>query len=238
MLKNNKKIIVSVHQPNFLPWIGYFYKIAKSDIFVYLDNVQFIKRSYINRVKIKTINGAKWITVPVKTKGRYLQEIYKVEIDNSLDWRKKFLGVITSNYSKSSYFEFYFLHLKRIISKEFKCLADLNIELINWVFKELSINKKILRASEIVDKTIDEPNSRIISICKEIGANTYLSGFGGQKYQDYDSFKNQNIDLIVYDFNHPVYDQLWNDFIPGLSILDYMFNTDIDKIKEFFNEIQ
>ncbi len=232
-----KNIIVSVHQPNFLPWIGYFYKIAKSDIFVYLDNVQFIKRSYINRVKIKTINGAQWITVPVKTKGRYLQEIDKVEIDNNLDWRKKFLGMLKTNYSKSPFFEFYFSNLKERISKDFCCLIDLNIELIDWIFVELAINKKVLRASEIIDDNY-KSTDRIISICKALAANAYLSGFGGQNYQEKFIFDKNNIDLKVYNFKHPVYKQLWGEFVPGLSILDYMFNIDIEKIKEFFNEIQ
>jgi len=236
-LKNNKNTIVSVHQPNFLPWIGYFYKIAKSDIFVYLDNVQFIKRSFINRVKIKTITGTNWMTVPVKTKRRYLQSINETKIDNETDWRKKFLGIIKANYSKSPYFKKYFKSLELYFSNDFNYLTNFNMGLTEWVLSELSIKTKILKSSEIIND-MDNPTERIVIICKKLNADAYLSGFGGEKYQERDKFENQNINLIVYDFNHPVYEQLWGDFIPGLSILDYMFNTDIKEMKEFFNEIQ
>jgi len=234
---NIKKKILSVHQPNFLPWTGFFYKISKSDIFVYLDNVQYIKRSYINRVKVKTITGPKWITVPVKTKGRYLQKINEVEIDNEKDWKKKILGVIKYNYSKSQNFKKYFEGLESYFLNDFSNLVDFNIGLIEWILSELSIKTEIIKSSELINN-IDDPTERIINICQKLNANTYLSGFGGNNYQELNEFKENNIAVVVYDFKHPKYSQLWGDFVSGMSIIDYLFNTDIVKIKEFLNDIR
>lgn len=236
IIKEDSKIILSLHQPNFIPWIGFFYKIAKSDIFVFIDEVQFIKRSYINRVKIKTVTGTKWMTVPVKTKGRYYQKINEVEIDNERDWKKKILGLIKMNYSKSPFYEKYFYHLNDYLMRDYHLLTEFNIGIIKWLLSELSIKTKIYKSSEIIEE-VDDPTERIIKICKKFNAEIYLSGFGGNNYQEVDVFKKSIIEPIVYDFKHPVYSQLWDDFVSGLSIIDYLFNTDIKEIKEFINDL-
>jgi hypothetical protein len=216
-------MIVAIHQPNFLPWLGYFYKIAKCDVFVLLDNVQYVKNSFINRNKIKTPQGAQWLTVPVKIKGRFGQLIKDVEINNTMDWRKKHLRTLEMNYKRAKYFEPVFRGVEAIyFARDWQNLCELNIEILKWVVSLLGIEKRLMRASELNVK--GEGTQLLINIVKEVGGNTYLSGFGGAKYQEEELFKEVGIKLQYYDFTHPVYPQLWSGFVPNLSIIDLLFN--------------
>jgi hypothetical protein len=166
-------MIVAIHQPNFLPWLGYFYKIAKCDVFVLLDNVQYVKNSFINRNKIKTPQGAQWLTVPVKTKGRFGQLIKDVEINNTVDWRKRHLRTLEMNYKRAKYFEPVFRGVEAIyFARDWQNLCELNIEILKWVVSILGIEKKLMRASELNVK--GEGTQLLINIVKEVGGNTYL----------------------------------------------------------------
>lgn len=216
-------MIVGIHQPNFLPWLGYFYKLAKSDVFVLLDNVQYTKNSFINRNRIKTPQGAKWFTVPVKIKGRFGQLIEDVEINNLVDWRKKHLGALEANYKKARFFETIFQELKTIYyTDDWSNLCELNIQLLEWVLSMLKLEKKLVRASDL--NVEGESTQLLINIVKTLGGDVYLSGFGGAKYQEEKLFKEAGITLAYYEFEHPIYPQLWSDFIFNLSIIDLLFN--------------
>ena len=223
MKKNKKTLCAGIHQPNFMPWLGFFYKWFKCDTFVLLDDVQFSKGSIINRVKIKTIKSDQWLTIPVKQKGRYAQLISEVEIENNTMWRNKVLGTIKTNYAKAPYFKKYFFDFENIINKNYKFLVDLNIDLLKWLANELNITTNTIRSSELSNIN-GKSTEKLISICNTIGAKQYLSGFGGQKYQKKELFKKNDIELIMYEFKHPKYNQLWGQFIPGLSIIDLLFN--------------
>lgn len=216
-------MIVSIHQPNFLPWLGYFYKLTQCDVFVLLDNVQYTKNSFINRNRIKTPRGADWLTVPVIIKGRFGQLIRDVEINSSVDWRKKHLGTLEANYRKAKYFEPIFQGLETIYSvNDWINLCELNIMLLEWALSILGLKKNLVRASDL--NLEGESTQLLIDIIKELGGDTYLSGFGGANYQEEELFEKAGITLTYYDFKHPVYPQLWNDFIPNLSIIDLLFN--------------
>ena len=216
-------MIVGIHQPNFLPWLGYFYKIAKSDVFVLLDNVQYTKNSFINRNRIKTSQGAMWLTVPVRIKGRFGQLIKDVEINDTVDWQKKHLGTLGANYGKARFFEAIFQGLKTIYyADDWSNLCELNVRLLEWVLSLLKLEKRIVRASDLNVK--GESTRLLVSIVKAVGGDVYLSGFGGAKYQEEELFKQEGIELQYYEFNHPVYPQLWSDFVPNLSIIDLLFN--------------
>lgn len=218
------KIIVGIHQPNFLPWLGYFYKMAKCDIFVLLDNVQYTKNSFINRNRIKTPQGELWLTVPVRVKGRFGQLIKDVEIDNTANWRKKHLGTLEANYKKAKFFEQIFSSLKAAYyADNYGNLCEFNIRLLKLILSILKLEKRLVRASEL--DVGGESTQLLISIVKEVGGNVYLSGFGGAKYQEEELFKKAGITLAFYDFKHPVYPQLWSDFIPNLSVIDLLFNA-------------
>lgn len=217
------KIIAGIHQPNFLPWLGYFYKMAKCDDFVLLDNVQYTKNSFINRNRIKTPQGTMWLTVPVKIKGRFGRLIKDVEINNTVNWKKKHLGTLGGNYKKARFFEQIFPGLEAIYyANDWNNLCELNLRLLEWVLSMLELEKRLIRASELGVE--GESTQLLINIVKEVGGNVYLSGFGGAKYQEEELFKEAGITLEYYEFEHPVYPQLWSDFIPNLSIIDLLFN--------------
>jgi len=216
-------MIVAIHQPNFLPWIGYFYKMLKADRFVFLDDVQFIRRGYTARVKIKTKDGETWLTVPVIKKGRYLQSINEVELEPDTKWKKKTLGTLHASYAKAPFFKSFFPELESIIMNDFQLLSELNIALIKWLATIFEINTPNIRSSELNGIT-GESTDRLVNICKALNADKYLSGFGGQKYQEQETFNQNNIELSIYNFTHPVYPQPWGDFLPGLSSIDFLFN--------------
>jgi hypothetical protein len=213
--------IVAIHQPNFLPWLGFFYKILKSDIFVFLDNVQFSKNSYQNRVKIKSSQGATWLTVPVL--HNFGQLTKDVKINNKEPWREKHLKTLEMNYKRAAYFKPIFELLQEIYFKEeWELLVDFNIELISNISKFLGIKTEMIRASSL--NVGGKSTDLLINIVKELNASVYLSGKGGANYQDEEKFKVNGIKLIYSDFKHPVYPQPWGEFIEGLSIVALLFN--------------
>lgn len=216
-------MIAAIHQPNFLPWLGYFYKMWKADRFILLDDVQYNRRSVTSRVKIKTADGEKWLTIPVIKKGRYHQLIMEVELEHSNHWKNKVLGTLQTCYGKAPHFYTFFPELKDIIRKDHTMLADLNIDLIKWLAYVFELETPIIRSSQLENNN-GQSTERLVSICSAIGANRYLSGFGGQKYQQLEIFRSRGIDPLVYDFRHPEYLQMWGHFVPGLSAVDLLFN--------------
>ena len=220
-------MIVAIHQPNYLPWSGYFYKIAKADIFVLLDNVQYEKNGYTNRCQMKTSQGAQWLTMPIEKK--FPQLITKAKLINFPKECKRHLKTIQLNYKKTEYFNDLFPDLKQILEKDWKYLSELNIELIKFLIKKIGIKTKIEIASNynFQGKSTD----LLINICKRFNAKTYLSGKGGANYQDEKKFETSKIDLEYTNFDHPIYSQLWGEFIPGLSVIDLLFNYGSSSIK-------
>lgn len=213
---------IAIHQPNYLPWLGFFYKMAKSDVFVFLDNVQYPRRSFVNRVKIKTPKGEQWLTIPVKVKGKYYQKIRETEILNEKNWQKEHIKALELNYRKAKYFDYLFPDLKKNIEKDGQMLSIFNIELIKLLRDKLEIKAELKIASDynISGKSTD----LLINLCKEFKGDTYLSGVGGSNYQDEEKFKATGIKLEYSNFSHPVYSQMWGDFIPSLSVIDLIFN--------------
>lgn len=225
--------VAAIHQPNFIPWIGYFHKILKSDIFIFLDHVEYTKRSFINRNRIKGPNGATWLTVPVSVHGKL--PIYKVKINNDLDWKRKHLGTLKAFYGKSTYFEEIYPALEDIYERDWVYLADLNKMIIKKISSMLDLQVNFVNSRELhpVRKKMD----LIIELCKKVGADTYFSGKGAMKYQDPRAFEKEGIKLVYQEFEHPVYPQRFGDFIPNLSIIDLLFNVGIEGAKEILRKI-
>jgi hypothetical protein len=219
------KKIVTIHQPNYIPWLGFFHKLFISDIYVAFDDVQFEKNSYNNRNKIKTSHGDYWLTVPIITKGKSKETlINNAQIDNKQNWAKKHLKNIQSNYSKSKFYEDYIWFFEETFDKNWEILSDLNMHILRWILKELKIDTKIVVSSDLKNKD-GKKDELVLNICKIFKANIYVSGVLGKNYLNIDNFKKEGIYVYFQEYKHPKYSQLWEDFIPNMSIIDLLFNN-------------
>jgi len=226
-------MIVSVHQPQYIPWLGYFDKIARSDAFVFLDNVQYKPREFQNRNKIRAKDGWLWLSVPVISKGKGRQVISDVRIDNELDWPKEHLMSLKTCYGRAKFFDRYFPYFEDLYGKPWESLAGLNIDIIKYILKDLSISTPLYFESDL--KVTTTKTERIVDICRALKADTYLSGAGGRDYIDEDKLTASGIKLSYQDFSHPVYTQQFmkteEDFTPYMSIVDLLF-TEGPRAKE------
>jgi hypothetical protein len=223
-------MIITIHQPEHLIWLGLVDKISKADTFVILDNVQFTKNNVQNRNKIRTSKDWTWLTVPVK-KHSLSTLIKDIEIANESDWRGRHLELIRSNYAKSDHFSGYYPELEKIILSDYQFLSKLNIGLINFFLKSFEIQPQIVLAS---DMDLPENNVKggiVLEICKLLKADTYISGAGGKHYLDVSLFEKDNIKVIFQEFEHPVYKQQYEPFIPFMSSIDLLFNYGPDSKK-------
>jgi hypothetical protein len=191
-------------------------------VFVFLDNVQYKKREFQNRNKIRTKEGWLWLTVPVITKGRFTQKMKEVLIDNTSNWHKKHWQSIEMNYSKAKYFNEYKEFFKSLYEKEWDKLIDLNVFIIKYINELLNIKIPVYYESDL--NIEGEKTTRIINICKKLNADTYLSGIGGKEYLIEEEFIKTGIKLIYQNFKHPVYTQVYPGFEPFMSIVDLLFN--------------
>jgi hypothetical protein len=220
---------IACHQPNFLPWLGYFAKIFHADVFFLLDDVQFTqghgKHNWTTRVRILSSSGPQWLTVPVKRTGKGKQFINEVEIDSAdRRWLRKTLLTVEQSYKKTKYFEQYYGVLKEILAEGHKFIAELNIKLVMWLIDILGIQGEIHRSSDFSLTTTS--NQRLIDLIISVGGRVYLSGDGADDYQLESEFKKNAISLQKMGFQHPVYEQIHgSEFIPGLSIIDALFNV-------------
>ena len=216
---------VSIHQPVYFPWLGFFHKLMLSDIYVVLDDCQAIKQSWMNRVMIKQNLDKKWITVPILKKHRSKQLVKDMEINYNADWVKKHLSAVRMNYSKAMYFDEIYEILSLVLSKKYKYLIDLNVDGMSRLIKLLKINIKIVFSSDL-DYVKAESTERLINIVKSVNGNIYISGQGGSSYLKPELFAANNIDLIYQNYRHYHYDQLGDEpFMDGLSIIDTYTNT-------------
>lgn len=222
-------MIISVHQPQYIPWLGYFEKIARSDGFVFLDRVQYKAREFQNRNKIRTKDGWLWLTVPVLKNARAYPALDTVYIDNAQDWQRRHWRAIFLNYAKAPFFKEYSDWCADLYRKEWKKLSELNIYIIKSVNEFLGINTKIYNESQF--KIGTKSTQRIIDICKKLKADTYLSGIGGKEYLDEQLFGLNNIKLNYQNFKHPQYQQCYKPFIPYMSIIDLLFNCGPEALK-------
>ena len=214
---------ISIHQPQYIPWLPYFMKIDKSDIFIFLDSVDFQKNGLQNRNEIKTGQGRHWLTVPVnQCLG---QKIKDTTINNNLNWKKKHLQSLKNCYSKSNFFHIYEPFLEELYSQEWNNLSDLNIEIIKKMMDWLGIETPTYKSSNM--EIMGSGSDLVLDICKKSGATEYLSGVGGKSYLNLDSFISANIDVKFIDNDLPKsYPQLFKkiDFLNDLSAIDMIFN--------------
>ncbi len=215
--------VVTIHQPNFLPWMGFFHKMALADVFILLDNVPFTKNGFQNRVKIKSAQGEQWLTVPVLTKGRSGQLTCDVQINNKSRWQRIHLTALRTNYQRAPYYEAVLAWLEPWYEKSWTFLVDFNRPLIEEVMHQLRLQAELVNASSL---SVEGSGSELLlRLVKKVGGNVYLSGPSGRRYLDIESFEQAGITVRFQEFHHPVYPQLYGEFIPGLSVLDLLMNV-------------
>ena len=214
-------MIVAIHQPQYLPWLGYFHKILRADVFVLLDTVQFKKNEWQNRNRIKTAQGWQWLTVPVSYK--YPQLIGQVTITNKVKWQHKQRQAILSNYKKAGYYHYMDDLFDGIFSRTWELISELNISVVKGLAGVLGIDTPIYVASE-VGEFPENPDERLIAIVKHFKGNTYLAGSGGRGYMELQKYEKHGIEVIFQDYRHPEYEQLFGDFEANMSVIDLILN--------------
>ena len=225
-----KDIILSAHQPAYLPWLGYFHKMALSDIFVILDDVQFEKNSFINRNKIKTSRGPIWLTVPVLISGHTTLTISDMKINNTANWREKHWKAIYLNYKKAPYFTKYSAFFEDLYKKEWHRLSDLLAYTTDFFVKELKLGTVLYKQSDLQIKS--KKQQLILDLCANFKADVFVCGAMGRNYIDAADFSKHGTNVVFQEYKHPVYPQLWSGFVPNLSIIDFLFNIENDRLSE------
>ena len=226
-------MILTAHQPVYLPWLGLFHKIALSDAFCYFDDVQYLVKDWNNRNKIKTQNGEIWLTVPVLTTGYREKKIREIEIDNSSNWRRKHWKSIYLNYKKAPFFSKYADFFEDVYKKEWKYLTDLNEYMFKWFLKELEIKVEYSKASELNFQGYK--SDLVLDMCKKLKADLYIFGVLGKDYAEEKKFIKEGIKIYFQEYKHLVYPQLYGNFLPYMSIIDLLFNCG-DKSSEILME--
>lgn len=220
--------LIAIMQPTYLPWIGYFNMINMVDEFVFLDDVQLVKRSWGVRNRIKASNGELLLTVPIKKTKSRDETLYSNAIINYEEqWVKKHLITLKLNYKKSKYFDEIYAFIQEILLKNTDIIGKLNIEIITEISCKIGIKTKFFKSSEL-SNIEGKKDTQLVSICKNTNATHYLSAIGSASYIESESpggaFNKNNIQLVYHNYKHPVYEQLYGDFISNLSIVDLLFN--------------
>jgi len=214
-------MIVSVHQPQYLPWLGYFDKIDRADAFVLLDTVQYKKNEWQNRNRIKTAQGPQWLTVPVTY--HYPQLICEVGVNNRERWQHRQQQALATNYRRASHWGCLEGFFEEIFSRSWTTVAELNIRVVKGLAAMLGIATPIHVASEL-GSFPEDPDERLIALTKRLGATTYLAGNGGRDYMDLAKYERAGVEVLFQEYRHPRYGQLFGEFEPNMSIIDLIYN--------------
>lgn len=217
-------MIIAIHQPEFMPWLGFFHKMGNVDQYVVFDHVQFKKRYFENRNRIKQGDESVWVSLPVISKGRYLQPIKEVEADSSSPWQRKLWEKIRHAYGKTQYFPKYSDEVEEIISgRIYERLIDFNLVFIEWLRKVLDIRTPMICSSTLgVDDF--KASDLILEICLRLHADRYLCGLSGKEYLKKEDFHRSAVDIEWQNFEHPAYPQKGKEFLPYMSTIDLVFN--------------
>ncbi len=216
-------MIVTIHQPQYMPWLGYFDKMEIADHFILLDSVQFKKNEWQNRNRIKTAQGAQgaqWLTVPVSY--NFPARIDEVDANTNVNWRHKQWQALMTNYGRASDWSQSHESLQQVVESPMEKLVDINVASIEWMRQRLGITTPMTRSSQ--SQVSDDPTQRLIDLCLQHEATTYLSGPDGAKYLDVSRFTDQGVEVIFHEYEHPEYEQLFGDFVSHLSCLDLVLN--------------
>ena len=215
-------VTVGILQPGYLPWLGFFEQLYRSDKFVIYDDVQFDKGGWRNRNRIKTAAGLQWLTVPVLINRKNKPLINQVLINSTVNWQDKHIRSITQNYSKTPFFKNYSDELFELLTSYHSYLIELDMALIEWLCAVLNIETELVLSSDLNVK--GDKIERLVGIINKLGGNQFYEGAAGKNYIDLGAFNQESIILKFQDYNHPVYRQQYGEFRSHLSIIDLLFN--------------
>lgn len=225
--------IVAIHQPNFFPWLGYFDKIARSDVFILLDHVQFQKTggTWSNRVKLLVSEEARWVTAPIVRDYHGVRAINEMEFQANNSWRNKLLKSLVANYARAPFFSETMEFIEPLILNSENNLARYNGTAVMAIAKYLGLpTEKFRWSSEI--SVYQQASEMLIALTQAVGCDSYLCGGGAEGYQQDTAFAAAGVDLIYQNFQNPVYIQVgMKEFVPGLSIIDALMNIGLDEVR-------
>jgi hypothetical protein len=227
---------LGVLQPGYLPWLGFFDLMNRSDVFVLYDDVQFDKHGWRNRNRIKTANGPIWLTVPVFHHGREGQRIIETEIDNHLPWARKHVRSIEQAYAHAPFVDRYLPELRELLLGSWTRLVDLDLALIELQREWLGLPDTLVRCSDL-----DVPgrrNERLLRLCKHFEATRYLTGNAARAYLDVELFERNGIEVEWQSYLHPVYPQLHGPFELNMATIDLLFNCGEQSRAVLAHEVQ
>jgi len=217
-------VIVATHQPNYFPWLGYFYKIWKSDFFVFLDDVQFSKKGMHNFHFLRKGDESVKLNIPVK--HAYTDPINKVITNDAGGWKGRHLELIRDCYAGAPFFAQIFDDIQALLAETYPDLSALNIAIIKKISAKFGLATEFVRSSSL---EVNETNElRIIGICKKLNATVYYSGRGAKAYQSEENFNANGLQLVYDDYVPPVYSQMGDGFIQNVSIIDFLMNHGYD----------
>jgi hypothetical protein len=221
-------MIVAAHQPAYLPWTGYLHKVARADLFVVMDDLQYEAQNFQNRNRLKVNNGVVWLTVPL-VRGAQVDRICDKRIQNHSSpkesWQRRSWKTFTTHYGRAPFFAHYAGELEEVYRRAWSSLLELDLHLMRLMLKWLDIKTPLVLASTL--RLSGEKTARIVQMCQRVGASVYLSGKGGSAgYLELDRFDRAGIEVAWQQFAHPVYPQRYPalGFVPRLSALDMILN--------------
>jgi len=215
-------VILTAHQPTYLPWLGLFHKIYLADKFIWMDFVQYLKQDWNNRNRVKTANGPLYLTVPVKTDGYIDKPISQIQIDNSHNWRNKHLKTLQAAYGRAAYFKRYMGFFEDVYHKRWDGLVELNAFMLRYFLEELGITTEVVWDSS--HKYRGKKSELVLDMCLQEEATAYVFGGQGRNYADEQAFHSHGVKTVFQSYSDPIYTQLHGEFVSSMSIVDLLFN--------------
>jgi hypothetical protein len=239
ILRRGVGTIVAIHQPNFLPWLGWFDKLARADVFVLLDHVQFPRTSrgtYVNRVKLLVGGKDAWVTAPIVRSGGSAQRIDEVLVDDAQPWRKKLLRTVEHNYGRADAYDDVYPLVRDVLEHPTDGLAELNEHGVRVVARALGLDdSKFVRSSTLGGSA--HATELLIELTRAVGGTTYLTGYLAERtYQEDAKFAEAGIELRSQRFEHPRYSQPGREFVPGLSVVDALMHIGAERTRALLSK--
>jgi hypothetical protein len=220
---------VVIHQPDFIPYLGFFHRFLSADLYLVLDHVQFVNgtsRAWTHRDKIKTPKGAQWLSVSVQKMPRDTP-INQVALSDAVDWRSDNLRLLEANYQQTPFYEEVMPSVRRLYAEPSRMLVDFNLSSIRMLMSLLDVERPMVLSSNLAPQGVR--NELLVNLLRKVGAGRYLSGVGARDYMDESLFTAAGIEVLWQDFRHPVYPQQFGKFEAYLSTIDVLFNCGVEE---------